>query len=144
MLLPTFCIGEVRGIHCWSCPANEIKLRTIIISLARNSIGEVQPQTSADSELQLMFAGPAPYFANALLYAGFDSFPTKSINDSVVSQTKNFKVRPFRILKIKYECLLQLRKRFEIEYDWNHVTNPLAVIEISKPSHRSQKPVTIE
>ena len=26
----TFCIGEVRGIHCWSCPANEIKLRTKI------------------------------------------------------------------------------------------------------------------
>ena len=28
----TFCIGEERGIHCWSCPANEIKLRTKITS----------------------------------------------------------------------------------------------------------------
>ena len=26
----TFCIGEERGIHCWSCPANEVKLRTEI------------------------------------------------------------------------------------------------------------------
>ena len=68
-LRPTFCIGEVRGICCWSCPANEIKLRTKIKSQTKRSIGEVQPQTKADSELQLMFAGLAPFFAYALLAA---------------------------------------------------------------------------
>jgi len=36
--------------------------------------GEVQPQTKADSELQLMFAGLAPFFFYALLVVGFIAF----------------------------------------------------------------------
>ena len=75
VVLPlTFCIGEVRGIRSWSCPANEIKLRTKNYKLTKRSIGEVQPQTKADSELQPMFAGHAPFFAYALLPAGVFSF----------------------------------------------------------------------
>ena len=65
----TFCIGEVRGIRCWSCPANENKLRTKNYKLTKGAIGEVQPQTKANSELQLMFAGLAPFFAYAVLAA---------------------------------------------------------------------------
>ena len=67
----TFCIGEVRGIHCWSCLANEIKLRTKNWRLTKRSIGEVQPQTKADSEPQLKLDCLAPFFANALLYGRF-------------------------------------------------------------------------
>ena len=66
----TFCIGEVRGIRCWSCPANELKLRTKNYKLTKRSIGEVQPQTEADSELQLKLDCLAPFFAYALLAAG--------------------------------------------------------------------------
>ena len=35
-----------------------------------------QPQTEVDSELQPMFAGPAPYVANAVLTAGIQFYWT--------------------------------------------------------------------
>ena len=44
--------------------------RKFVIKTKR-SIGEVKPQTKADSELQPMFAGQAPFFAYALLAAVF-------------------------------------------------------------------------
>ena len=37
-------------------------------------MAEVQPQTKADRELQPMFSGPAPFFANALLPAALASY----------------------------------------------------------------------
>jgi len=37
----------------------------------KSSIGEVQPQTKADSEVQLMLDCLAPFFAYALLLAVF-------------------------------------------------------------------------
>ena len=47
--------------------------------LTKRSIGEVMPKTKADSELQLMFAGLAPFFANALLAAVIFSECLKSL-----------------------------------------------------------------
>ena len=47
------------------------------------------PQTKADSELQLMFAGPAPFFANAVLTAGILFFSDTA--DQILSLCKAFK-----------------------------------------------------
>ena len=64
-----FCIAEVRGFHCWSCPVVMIK-RKMIIKLPKSYLERVPPQTKADSDLQPKLVCPAPYFGNALLVAG--------------------------------------------------------------------------
>jgi hypothetical protein len=48
----------------------------MIIKLPKNFLERVQPQTQADSELQLKLQGPAPYFANELIAAGFYAIKT--------------------------------------------------------------------
>ena len=47
-----------------SCPA-VVLVRNMINNLSKNLLERVQPQTKADSELQLKFDCPAPYFVNA-------------------------------------------------------------------------------
>ena len=65
-LQATFCIDEVRGICCWSCPVAMLK-RNMIIKLPKSYLERVQPQTTAAMLQMLKFDCPAPYFANALL-----------------------------------------------------------------------------
>ena len=67
----TFCICEVKGIHCSSCPV-EMLTRNLIMKLTKSFLERVQPQTTAAMLLLLKFYCPALYFANALLGAGIN------------------------------------------------------------------------
>ncbi len=65
-----FALATVRGICCWSARC-KCKIKNARLKLPIKLKGNGQSRTKAAILLMLKLQCPAPYFANAVLYADF-------------------------------------------------------------------------